>query len=388
MVITNTELDGIHEHSTADELARAACGAVTALAARGVVHAELRIAPSAHLAGGLAPDQVLAAVHAGLDEAGSSACVTRVIVCAGSNPDLGSTAVADLATRWMGERVVGVGFAIGDRDARAACEIAKESGLPRILDIGGARQIDEVGRALDGCTPARLAGGSRLIDDCRVVDDRVVALGPTAARVRDEGIPIEIGVRVDGRVDATHPVRLLFDAGFRVLLDPDDPNAPVHGLTDVERAACAERAAEAAFLPETERDALVAALADGWATRPARLLHLAERDRWAAASGSYLPAEWDCDGFIHLSSLHQLLTPANRFYRGRDDLVALVLDAHLLGSAVVWEAGTGTVERFPHLYAALTPEAVLGEIPIAPGPDGGFLLPAALVRAVRSPFGG
>jgi uncharacterized protein (DUF952 family) len=53
----------------------------------------------------------------------------------------------------------------------------------------------------------------------------------------------------------------------------------------------------------------------------------------------------------------------------------------------VWEAGTGTVERFPHLYAAITPDAVLAETEITPGSDGGFLLPSALVRAVRSPLG-
>jgi uncharacterized protein (DUF952 family) len=48
----------------------------------------------------------------------------------------------------------------------------------------------------------------------------------------------------------------------------------------------------------------------------------------------------------------------------------------------VWEPGTGTDEHFPHLYAALTPEAVLGEFEMMPGADGDFLLPADLVRAV------
>lgn len=123
--------------------------------------------------------------------------------------------------------------------------------------------------------------------------------------------------------------------------------------------------------------------------RPARLVHLAEKPAWAAAAGkpAYFPREWGRDGFIHLSSIDQVLTPANRFYRGRDDLVALVVDAHYLGDAVVWEAGTDTDEHFPHLYAALPSEAVLSEVAFPPEPDGGFLLPPALVRAVRSPLG-
>lgn len=122
--------------------------------------------------------------------------------------------------------------------------------------------------------------------------------------------------------------------------------------------------------------------------RPARLVHLAEKPVWAGAEGtpSYVPHEWERDGFIHLSSIHQVLTPANRFYRGRDDLVALVVDAHYLGDAVVWEPGTGTDELFPHLYAALPAECVLTEVEFPPEPDGAFVLPPALVRAVRSPL--
>ena len=121
----------------------------------------------------------------------------------------------------------------------------------------------------------------------------------------------------------------------------------------------------------------------------ARLVHLAERPLWEAAAPttSYLPTEWDRDGFIHLSALHQVLTPANRFYRGRGDLVALVLDAHLLRDAVVWEPGTDTEELFPHLYAALPTDAVLTVLDFPPDADGGFTLPDALTRAVRSPLG-
>ena len=84
-------------------------------------------------------------------------------------------------------------------------------------------------------------------------------------------------------------------------------------------------------------------------------------------SGVYLPTEFGTDGFIHLSGLHQVLTPANRFYAGRRDLVALVVDAHLISNALVWEPGTGTQEHFPHLYGALGADAVLAEIPVPTG---------------------
>jgi uncharacterized protein (DUF952 family) len=343
---------------TAADMRAAAREAVEDLTAAGVIHAELRLVPADHVGPELPPDELTAAVHAGIDDAGAAGCDTRLIF--------------------------GFGFAGAETEHPTA---------GRVLDMGRAHGPEPLWRAIDQGDRFRIADGSGLIDDCVVAHGRIVALGPVAAAVRDAGIPL--GIRLGsaeshGAAVADHPARLLFDAGFRVTLDSDERADSVLGFSEVERAACVERAAAAAFLDDAAREALVARVFEGWSARPARLVHLAERGRWDAARGlgSYLPSEWGRDGFIHLSAVHQLLTPANRFYRGRDDLVALVVDAHLLGAAVVWEAGTGTVERFPHLYAALTPEAVLGEYPLHPEADGGFFLPPALVRAVRSPLGG
>lgn len=264
---------------------------------------------------------------------------------------------------------------------------------PEVAEAARARSIPVVSDTLAADRVDRIGLGARVLDDCTVIDGRIGALGPLAAAARDGAVPLELHLHDDA---ATVVARMLFDAGFRVLFAPVDGSAiaPVeraaeHSFGPTELAAVMERSAAALWVSPDEQERLVGELAAAWEARPARLLHLAERDRWNAARelASYLPAEWDNDGFIHLSALHQLLTPANRFYRGRDDLVALVVDAHHLGSAVVWEAGTGTVERFPHLYSALPAEAVLTEVPIAPEADGGFLLPPALVRAARSPLG-
>ena len=385
--------------------------AVEDLAADGVIHAELRFAPFNHVAGGLSPDEVMAAVHVGIAEAEGAGIDARLLVCAMRHlPEAASCQAAELAVQWMGERVVGfdlAGTEVGHpaADHAAAFAIASTHGLARTVHAGEMDGVDQVTSALDTCAPDRIGHGWRLIDDCEVVDGRIIAVGPTAARVRESGIPLEICLTSNaclGTPVEDHPLRLLFDAGFRITLSPDDRSitttsarhelelaTTVHGFTDIELAACVERAAVAAFLPEAERDALVDRVRQGWDAGSARLVHLAERERWEAAgpAGSYLPAQWDNDGFIHLSALHQLLTPANRFYRGREDLVAVVLDAHLLGDAVVWEAGTGTVERFPHLYAALTRDAVLAVVPIEPSADGTFLVPHDLSRAMRSGYG-
>ena len=100
---------------------------------------------------------------------------------------------------------------------------------------------------------------------------------------------------------------MLADAGFRVGLNPDDRTITTTtsrrefelarnllGMTDVELAAMSERAAVAAFLPDTERAALVERVRSGWDIAVPRLVHLAEREVWEScrASGVYLPTEF------------------------------------------------------------------------------------------------
>lgn len=363
---------------TKDGLRHHARATIEAVAASGVAHAEFRVCPF----DGLDFDDVMQAVHEGADDAiTGTRCHVGFVVAAPAA--LHEAAVADLAeqaARWEHRRVRGFAAVVAGPGHVRAFAIAAKAGLGRCLDgLGDDRSgggTAGLAEAMHLVSPDRLGSGWRLLEGCAEANGRVVALDPSVAAVRDRGIPLE-----------TCPPghhRRLFDAGFRLTGAPE-----TDGFTVVERSACSERAALATFLPSPQKEVLVAELAED-AARPARLVHLAARDEWEASRGrgAYLPAGWEQDGFIHLSALHQVLTPANRFYRSREDLVAVVVDAHLLGGAVVWEAGTGTLERFPHLYGTLTPDAVLGEVPFSPQPDGGFLLPERLLRALRSPLGG
>lgn len=390
-------------------LRRMAREAAEDLAADGVVHAELRFAPLNHVAGGLTPDEVMAAVVSGLADADDAGVATdvRLVVCAMRHlPEAVSVEAAMLAVRWMDRGVVGLdlaGVEVGHpaADHARAFALAEENGLARTVHAGEMDGVHQVADALDTCRPDRIGHGLRLIDDCEVHGGRIVELGPVARRVRDAWVPLEVCLTSNeclGTPVAEHPVRMLFDAGFAITLSADDRvitttttsrefrlAADVHGFDAVDLAACAERAAVAAFLPDADRQDLVASVRAGWEVRPSRLFHLVERERWeqSRGRGSYLPPEWQRDGFVHLSARHQLLTPANRFYRDRHDLVALELDAHFLSDAVVWEPGTGTAEHFPHLYGAITPDSVTREIPFEPSPDGSFLLPPLLSREHR-----
>lgn len=392
---------------TPEALARVAREAVEDLAADGVIHAELRFAPMLHTLRGLTPVQAIEAVDSGLARAAAMTGLdARIIVCAMRDQAEEVSIEAIQAAIDAGcDRVVGVDLAGGEvghpaADHAAAFALAHEAGLGVTIHAGEMDGAHQIASALDTCEPDRIGHGWRVIDDCVIEDGRIVGLGPTATALRASEAPLEICLTSNaclGMPVEDHPVRLLRDAGFRVTLNPDDRAitttsarrelklaAEHHGFTRHDLAHAMERAAVGAFLPDADRAALVERVRSGWDAAPARIVHLAERGEWEAArpTGSYLPGAFAADGFVHLSALHQLLTPANRFYAGRDDLVALAVDAHYLGAALVWEPGTGTDEYFPHLYGALTPEAVLGEFDMTPGPDGGFLLPPALVRAI------
>lgn len=107
------------------------------------------------------------------------------------------------------------------------------------------------------------------------------------------------------------------------------------------------------------------------------LLHLAVRREWerAQASGAYDRSTIDTslaeEGFIHCSFPEQVQATADRYYRGRDDIVLLVVDPDRLDVRVE-RASSG--EGFPHVYGPIPVEAVTSVQPVPLGPDGRLAL--------------
>jgi uncharacterized protein (DUF952 family) len=110
---------------------------------------------------------------------------------------------------------------------------------------------------------------------------------------------------------------------------------------------------------------------------PAVLLHLISSDEWSSATtqGNLRPESLRSAGFVHLSTPEQVHLPANRLYRGRDDLVLLHIDPARLDAPIRWESGVATDPEsmlFPHLYGALPVTAVIKVTSYRPGADGIF----------------
>ena len=113
-----------------------------------------------------------------------------------------------------------------------------------------------------------------------------------------------------------------------------------------------------------------------------RLYHITSADQWCKAqtTGEYQPTGFAREQFIHCSYRHQLLTVANRFYRGQNGLVILLIDSSKIKVGLIEENLEGGTELYPHLYGVLPIDAVTKAIAFPCNADGSFTLPEELIR--------
>ena len=109
------------------------------------------------------------------------------------------------------------------------------------------------------------------------------------------------------------------------------------------------------------------------------IYHLATGAAWQQAQvvGEYKPENFEKEGFIHCSYVHQLVAVANNKFRGRADLVLLAIDRSRLRCQVIDENLEGGANLFPHIYGPLPTEAVTATLPFPCNAEGTFQLPSA-----------
>lgn len=119
------------------------------------------------------------------------------------------------------------------------------------------------------------------------------------------------------------------------------------------------------------------------------IFHLTTPAQWQQAqrAGSYQADSLKTEGFIHASTLQQVITVANAFYRSQSELILLCLDLDRLTAAIRWESpvhpsstaadAIAETEVFPHIYGAINLDAVQDAIALTKNEAGAFYLPSS-----------
>jgi adenosine deaminase len=240
-----------------------------------VVYAEIRFAPLLHLAGGLTPHAIVAAVDRATEKCiGATGIEARLILCTLRHFDREqSVQTAELVEQFRGSRVVALDLA-GDEagfpiDAHVpAFRYAIDHGLHRTAHAGEASGADSVWETLRAFQPSRIGHGVRSIEDPILIDHL------RAERIHLEVCPssnVQTGVC---RNYAEHPVDKLFRAGLCLGINTDArtiTNVTLEqeyarlqeyfGWRSEELMVCNREALRAAFVEEAAKLRILARLA-------------------------------------------------------------------------------------------------------------------------------
>ena len=93
------------------------------------------------------------------------------------------------------------------------------------------------------------------------------------------------------------------------------------------------------------------------------IYHITTRTEWneAGEHGDYRSPSLETEGFIHCSTISQVLPVAEKYYSGQSGLLLLVIDETLLSSDLKWEPPSGGAppsgvpegDSFPHIYGPI-----------------------------------
>jgi uncharacterized protein (DUF952 family) len=108
--------------------------------------------------------------------------------------------------------------------------------------------------------------------------------------------------------------------------------------------------------------------------------HIIKSDAWISAEnqGTYRAPSLESEGFIHCSTINQLLDVANNFYAGQKNLLILGIDPAKVPAEIRYEDCYETGQDFPHVYGAIPVTAVTQVMAFPPDSDGHFELPSGL----------
>ncbi|MEF3273807.1 MAG: adenosine deaminase [Chloroflexus sp.] len=241
------------------------------LAAQNVVYAEVMISPMQHTRRGVDLREALAGTAAGFARATRNNG-PRVGLVLDYGRQYGAEAAWPILETAIACRSLGVvGWSIGGNEVGHPPEefadlfaAARTAGLGVMAHAGEVVGPSSVWGAIDVLEVSRIGHGIRSIDDATLV-----------AALAQRGVVLDVCPSSNVRTKAIpswpeHPLRQLYDAGVPVTINSDDPTffettiteefrraAQYLGFTAGDFCAMTRTAAEAAFLPLADRQALV-----------------------------------------------------------------------------------------------------------------------------------
>jgi len=243
-------------------------------AAENVIYGEARFAPQFHTRRGLTMQQALDEVHAGL-ASGQKKFGVRfgvIVCCLRHQPAELSLQVARLAANNMDKvcalDLSGDELRFGAANHREAFALARQAGLHRTAHAGEAAGAASVREALDVLHPERLGHGVRVEEPPQLLQE-----------LRQREVPLDMCPKSNLQTRAVdsldnHPAPRLLRQGLRVTISTDaritsdssvtqefETLRRFHGWGLAEFWACQRNAARAAFVPDSVRAELQAALA-------------------------------------------------------------------------------------------------------------------------------
>jgi len=115
------------------------------------------------------------------------------------------------------------------------------------------------------------------------------------------------------------------------------------------------------------------------------IFHITSRTAWddAQQKGDYRAESLDTEGFIHCSTISQVLPVVENFYKSQSGLVLLVIEPALLSSRLIWEPPSGGTppqgvpkgDPFPHIYGPINLDAIVKVVDLEKNADNKFILP-------------
>ncbi len=90
------------------------------------------------------------------------------------------------------------------------------------------------------------------------------------------------------------------------------------------------------------------------------IYHITTSKDWESQmeKDTFIPADFHKEGFIHCCTAEQLPGVQERYFKGKNGLVLLLLDESKLKAELKYEPSTNN-EKFPHLYGAINRDAVV-----------------------------